>query len=369
MDTGKENKIYALSVENLLSCPAVIMNKYPSLSWKISADREGARQTAYQIQAASNETLLQSNSPDLWDSGKQLSEQSLYILWKDATLQARQEVFWRVRIWDENGQASDYSEIAYFRLGLLQNSHWQANWIYFDGNNSSHSAPCPFFRKEFSVSSDLQKAHLYISARGLFSASINGSKISADEFVPGWTDYHQQLQYLSYDVKDCLQRGNNALGVILGDGWYTGFLMGRRRNLYGRYPELLLQLELEYKDGRREIVLSDGEWKCTTGPILYSDIYDGEMYDERLQMPGWNCPDFEDSAWQPVKVGERAAESKAELVAKVCPPVRKIAELKPVKRTNPRQDVYIWDFGQNLTGWVRLKVRGRAGQLYTCHFG
>ena len=366
-DIANIPEVYGLRVESLLSDPAVIMNARPALSWKLRGG-QGCRQTAYQIQAASSlECLL--STPDLWDSGRRNSAQSLYVPWGGVSLNSRQRVFWRVRVWDQDGHESSYSEAARFSIGLMQNADWQASWIHFDGNNPSCSAPCPYFRREFQIRSGLSRATLYISARGLFSARLNGNKISNDEFVPGWTDYHQQLQYLSYDLTDSLQCGANALGVILGDGWYCGYLSGRRRNIYGNFPELLLQLELDYADGTREELLSDGSWKCTTGPILYSDIYDGEMYDERLELPGWDLPGYDDSAWRAAVAGETGAATKAALVAKPCPPVRKIQELKPVARLNPRKDVYIWDFGQNLSGWVRIRLKGYPGRLYTCQFG
>ena len=367
-DTAMMIEVYDLRVESLLAGPVVLMNPTPRLSWKLRSQHEGIRQSACQLQAASSAEQLDL-APDLWDSGKQASEQSLYFPWGAAPLQVRQRVFWRVRIWDEAGRVSAFSPVASFSLGLLRNQDWDASWIYFAGNNPSCPSPCPYFRREFQVSPGLLQARLYITARGLFAAKLNGQKVSQDEFVPGWTDYRQQLQYLSYDVTGQLQSGANALGVILGDGWYCGYLSGRRRNLYGKYPELLLQLELFYQDGHCEKLLSDGHWKTTTGPILYSDIYDGEMYDERLELTGWDQPDFADSEWQKVCVGSRGADTMPQLVVKPCPPVRKTMELKAVTKMNPRKDVYIWDFGQNLAGRVRIRLKGYQGRLFTCQFG
>ncbi|MDD3695634.1 MAG: family 78 glycoside hydrolase catalytic domain [Lentisphaeria bacterium] len=363
-----------LCLDSLLASPVVTMSTAPLFSWKMQPDSKALSQSAYQIEAGASPELLE-NGELLWDSGRQENSQSLYIPWGGTALQSRQEVFWRVRLWDELGRPGPYSEIASFRVGLLENADWQASWVYYEGNNSSHSAPCPYFRRDFSVRAGLRKAILYISARGLFAASLNGDKIGNDEFVPGWTDYAQQLQYMCYDLSGSLPEGDNALGVILGDGWYSGYLMGRQgehiskyRNHYGQYPELLLQLELEYEDGGRESLLSDQSWKCRSGPILYSDIYDGEMYDARLEMPGWNRPGFDDSDWRQASLGERASHTKAALVAKSCPPVRQIEELKPLKYLNPKQDVHIWDFGQNISGKLRIKVKGHRGRLYTCKF-
>ena len=323
-------------------------------------------QAAYRIQAASAVKLL--GSPDLWDSGWVESEQSVGILWNGKTLKSRQHVFWRVTLRDRDGNVSKPSAPAEFEVALLHNSDWKARWIYSDINIPTCSTPCPYFRREFKIGKTIERAVLYVTARGLFEARINGKRVGDDHFVPGWTDFRQQIQYLSYDVTSLLRKGKNAAGAILGDGWYCGYLSGRVRNTYGDHPELLFQLEIRYKDGSSEQILSGKEWKWSTGPILASDIYDGEQYDARLEMPGWDLPGFDDSKWRGVTLGEPASKSPA-LVQKRCLPVRHIMELKPVRILNPQKDIYIWDFGQNITGRMRVRLKGYPGRLYAFHFG
>ena len=221
-------------------------NPKPRFSWKISAE-PGTMQSAYRIQAASSPDRL--DSPDLWDSDWVKSEQSVGILWGGAALKSRQKVCWRVALQDGNGNVSVSSAPAAFEIALLRNSDWKARWIYFGGGNPSCSSPCPYLRREFALRKTVGHAVLYVTARGLFEARINGERVGNDHFVPGWTDFRRQIQYLSYDVTSLLRKGKNAVGVLLGDGWYCGYLSGRVRNTYGDHPELLFQLEIRYKDG------------------------------------------------------------------------------------------------------------------------
>ncbi|MBO5822296.1 MAG: family 78 glycoside hydrolase catalytic domain [Lentisphaeria bacterium] len=337
----------------------------PVLSWKISGPN-GTMQQAYRICAASSEAQLE--TPDLWDSGWVETESSTGIIWGGQALSSRQQIFWQVAVRDQYGNVSDFSETAAFETALLSNREWRAHWIYFNGGNPAVSSPCPYFRKEFELSKPIARAVLYVSARGLFEARINGQRIGEDHFVPGWTDFKQQVQYMSYDVTSALNIGKNAVGAILGDGWYCGYLSGRVRNFYGKHPELLFQLEIKYADNSREMILSGKDWKCSTGPILSSDIYDGEEYDARLEFPGWDLPEFDDSQWS--RPSQKKVALKApQLVQKCCHPVRRIMELKPVKILNPQKDIYIWDFGQNISGRMKVRLKGAAGRLYSFHFG
>ncbi|MBQ7209232.1 MAG: family 78 glycoside hydrolase catalytic domain [Lentisphaeria bacterium] len=357
-------RVFDLRVDGLSGSP-MIGNAAPHLAWKI-AGAPGTLQGAYRICASSEAD--QAGEPDLWDSGWVASEQSVGVPWGGAVLPSRQRVFWRVAVRDQEGNASAFSETAVFETALLRKSDWKARWIYLAGANGSCSSPCPYFRREFELRKKPVRAVLYVTARGLFEARINGERVGFDHFVPGWTDFRQQIQYISYDVTSLLKRGRNAAGAVLGDGWYCGYLSGRKRNTYGECPELLFQLEIRYADGSCDMILSGRDWKCATGPILSSDIYDGEEYDARLEMPGWDRPGFDDAKWAKAACGEAASKSPA-LVRKCCPPVRRIMELAPVRILNPQKDIYIWDFGQNIAGRVRVRVKGYPGRLYSFHFG
>ena len=201
---------------NSLSNYCWIGSDTPHFSWKMLAG-PGTMQSAYRIQAASSPELF--DSPDLWDSDWVESEQSIGIPWGGTVLKSRQKVCWRVILRDKDGNYSVPSEIAVFEIALLRNRDWKARWIHLAGANPSCSSPCPYFRRDFNLNTNPVRAVLYITARGLFDARLNGKRVGNDHFVPGWTDFRQEVQYLSYDVTSLLKRGKNAAGVILGDGW------------------------------------------------------------------------------------------------------------------------------------------------------
>ncbi|MDD5728632.1 MAG: family 78 glycoside hydrolase catalytic domain, partial [Victivallales bacterium] len=361
-------KIYDLRVMSSLAGRVFIDSGAPDFSWKIASGRPGFRQRAYRLKAASKPELLGA-VPDLWDSGYVESGNSSGVRWQGKELASRARCYWTVTVWDENGNFSESEEKGIFEVALLNNSDWHAQWIYSNSGDPAVSSPCPYFRREFQAKEQISSARLYISARGLFEAAINGKRVGKDYFVPGWTNFSEQIQYMTYDVTELLQKGANAIGVVLGDGWYCGTLSNqRKRNHYGKYPELLVRLELFHRDGTKAQIVTDSTWKTSTGPILYSDIYDGEMYDAGYEMPGWDTAGFDDSKWSQVQTGVSAAESPL-LTQKCCPPVRRMMEIKPVKILNPQKDVYIWDFGQNISGWIKLRIKGNARFLHTIKFG
>ena len=336
-----------------------VVSDRPVFSWRIQSSRPGASQKAYRI------TVRDERGIPLWDSGRVVSGLSAGIPWGARPLRSRQRGSWTLEVWDETGHREETGTMP-FEVTLLRNADWRARWIRFSGNNPTVSAPCPYFRKKFYLPEAPIRARLYISARGLFEAYLNGQKAGADRFVPGWTDFRKQVPFLTYDVTSLCQAGDNLIGAILGEGWYCG--CGRRKNYYGDCPELLVQLEAVLPDGSIRRVVSKGDWKCTTGPLLYSDIYDGEFYDARLELPGWNTAEYSDRTWTKATPGAAAADSTS-LVPKLGEPVREIVRLKPHAVLHPKPDVWIWDIGQNITGYVRVRIGGAVGRLYTIRFG
>ncbi len=336
----------------------------PRLSWEITSDRRDVSQSAYQVRAAESIEDLQAGNNLLWDSKKIESDQSIHINYMGSDLHSGQRIYWQVRIWGDGHRVSSWSKINFWEMGLLYSSDWQASWIQPEiEEDLSKSQPCPLLRKEFNVKGEIESARAYITSLGLYEMSLNGNRVGDQVFTPGWTSYNKRLQYQVYDVKSYLKSGKNAIGVILGNGWYCGFLgWNKRRNFYGEKPALLLQILIRYKDGTSNIIATDSSWKASTGPILSSDIYNGEVYDARLEKDGWNEAGFDTRDWTKVKIIEH---SKKILVASAGPPVRKIQELKPVNIiTTPEGDT-VFDLGQNMVGWVRLKVNGSAGTKIT----
>jgi alpha-L-rhamnosidase len=332
----------------------------PRLSWKIGASQRGTVQTAYSIRAAERIEDLSKITKHLWNTGKVKTDQSVHVVYGGPPLKARQRVYWQVNIWDNHGGESGWSEPAWWEMGLLKASDWQADWIEANlKEDPQKSNPCPMLRKEFRLKGGIKSARAYITSRGLYRMELNGYVIGDELFTPGWTAYLHRLQYQSYDVTELLTSGTNCIGVTIGDGWYRGRLAWEdQRNLYGEKIALLAQIEVEYQNGQSEIISTDRTWKAMTGPILKSDIYDGELYDARLEKDGWSKAGFDDSKWAGVTV---AKYDKKLLVASAGVPVKAVEEIKPVKIIKTPEGETVVDMGQNMVGWIRIKVKGPTG--------
>lgn len=330
------------------------------LAWWLNDPRPGARQTAFQIVTDNG-----------WDTGKVKSDQSIHVSYAGPALRSRQRVTWRVRTWDARGQASLWSQPAWFEMGLLDKTDWQAQWIgapWLGGPKTP--SPCPYLRKDFRVgsgavvraagtasgSATVRFARLYVTALGLYECSLNGQRIGDEVFAPGWTDYRKRIPYQVYDVTKLLRRGVNQFDAILGDGWAVGYVGWNDRQYHMDRPQLLAQLEVTFADGSRQVIATDESWQAAQGPLLEADFLVGESYDARLKP----------TRWQPVIQFPAPA---APLVARRGPPVRKIKELTPVAPPKKVAGKWRYDLGQNMVGWVRLKVRGEAGKTVTIRFG
>jgi alpha-L-rhamnosidase len=364
MNTDKnQSAVSPLSVANL-RCeyqvnPLGIDVRRPRLSWQLTSTLHGALQTAYRVWVAESPEALRAEDL-LWDSGKVPSGESIHRPYGGPDLESGQRCYWQVRVWDGDDVPSQWSAAAFWEMGLLDAADWQAAWIQPDlEEDTSTSTPCPMLRTTFTVDGAVQSARAYVTALGLYEMELNGHRVGDQVFTPGWTAYDKRLQYQTYDVSDLLVEGENAAGVVLGDGWYRGYLgFGGQRNVYGEKLALLLQVRIAYEDGRVQTVCSDETWKSATGPILASDIYNGERYDARLEKPGWSRAGYDDGGWTGVQPVE---QDKGILVAPAGPPVRKIQELKPVDILHSPAGETVVDMGQNMVGWVRLEVQGEAG--------
>jgi len=335
----------------------------PRLSWRSSSSRRGARQSAWQVVVADDAAGLASGRY-LWDSGRVEESTSLHHVYGGPPLRSRQRCWWQVRLWDESGMASPWSEPAWWEMGLLDASDWRADWITPDWYEDTRTAePCPMLRRIVDLDGEVASARLYATSLGLYAARINGQAVSDWAFTPGWTTYHHRLQYQAYDVTSLLHSGPNALAVTLGDGWYRGYLgFQGKRNFYGQHLALLLQLNVTYTDGREVVWGSDGAWRAATGPLRASDIYNGEHYDARLERPGWDTVPYDDRDWSSVRVVQAPA---ARLVAQNGPPVRPIETMAARSVTRSPSGEIIVDFGQNLVGRVRLWVHGEPAATVT----
>ena len=374
---GASLKVEGLKCEYRVN-PLGLDTPRPRLSWLLESPQRGQKQTAYQVLAASTPDLLSKDKGDLWDSGKVASGESAQVSYGGQPLRPGQRVYWKVRTWDREDRASSYSPAAWWEMGLLAPADWRAAWIIRKPTQSLSEAqmfgdhPAPLFRKEFLLEKKISRARVYVSGLGYYELRLNGQRVGDHVLDPGWTTYSKRVLYSTYDVTEQLKRGPNALGVMLGNGWFNPLplrLWGHinpRDNLTIGQPRVIVQLMVDFADGSSQTIVTDESWKVGDGPILRNSVYLGEVYDARKEQPGWDRPGFADAAWAPVV---SATESLGPLKAQSAPPIRITRTLKPVKLTEPKPGVWVFDLGQNFAGWARLKVQGPAGTRVRLRYG
>lgn len=344
--------------------PIGIDARAPRFGWRLVSPRRGVAQSAYQIQVGSTAEALARGGRLVWDSGRVASLTSTLVPYAGPALASMRRYYWRVRCWDESGAPSPWSAPAYFEMGLLSPADWVADWIEPALDDDPKVAgPSPQLRRTFTIDGPIRQARAYVTSHGLYELHLNGRRVGDQVFTPGWTSYASRLQYQTYDVTALLKPGDNAVGAVLGNGWYRGTLAwDGHRNIYGNRLGLLLQIRVTYANGREAVIGTDREWRAAYGPIRLSEIYDGETYDARLETPGWAEPAFVDAGWTPVTVADHG---KGNLIAPAAPPVRVIQEVRPTSiLTTPGGDTVV-DLGQNLVGWVRIRAQGPAGTTIT----
>lgn len=361
-----------LRVEQLrceyLDGPLGIDTPQPRLSWILTAPAEprGARQSAYQILVASSAAALHQDQADLWDSGKVASDATNQLRYAGKPLASRQQAFWKVRVWDPAGVASD-SAPARWEMGLLQPGDWQAKWIA--RTTDTRSNPAPLLRRAFHLAGPVKQARVAVCGLGYYELFLNGGKVGDHLLDPGYTRYDRRALYVTYDVTAQLQDGANALGVMLGNGWFnchTKAVWNFHEAPWRAAPKLLLQLRVDYADGRSETIVSDASWKCSTGAIVFDSIYGGETYDARLEKSGWASATYDAASWDPVQCVDAPA---GKLAAQMMPPITLDQTLMPVKITEPKPGVFVVDVGQNLSGMAELRVTGPAGTRVQMRYG
>lgn len=358
-DALSQTRVASLRCENRTN-PNGIDIPNPQLSWQLTGNRRNIHQAAYELRAGTSPKELTRGKQLVWNSGKITSDQSVHVPYGGTTLLSGKKYFWQVRIWDDKGEASDWSPVAEWQMALLQPGDWKASWIEPGFVQDSILRPSPLFRKTFKTAKKIQSATAYVTARGLYEARINGQRVGDAFLTPGWTNYRKRLQYQQYDVTDLLRQGGNAIGVALGVGWYSGYLAwGDTKNHFGSRIGLLFQLNIQYTDGTEEVIASDSSWKSSTGSILYSEIYHGETIDARKEKDGWSAAAYDDQGWSGVQLSND--NNKNNLIATENEPIKKHEQFKPVKIFTTPAGEKVMDFGQNLVGWVQVKVNGRPG--------
>lgn len=366
-----------------LSNPMGVETTSPRLSWKMKSDSRGESQTAYHILAASSEKLLESGIPDLWDSGLQSTDQSTQIEYKGRALKSGMKVCWKVQIYDNQQSKSGWSQTANWEMALLDPADWKATWIGAPEsiNTGKWRLPAPMFRKEFSLSKPVRRARAYISGLGYYELSLNGQKVGDHVLSPNQTNYDKRklekwneakignmtttVLYETYDITGLLQSGANALGILLGNGWYIQADRPDDAMLWYNTPRVIAQFSIEYADGSKELIRSDENWKTAVSPIIYNGLHSGEIYDARMEQKGWNEPGFDDAKWANA---EQVTPPTGKLKSQLSPPDRITREIKPVAVTEPAKGQYRFDLGEMISGWVQLKVSGPKGTKLQLHF-
>ena len=339
-----------------LSNPLGMDVREPRFSWVLHHTARAQAQTAYQVVVASRAEELDRDTGDVWDSGRVALSDSIQVVYAGKPLESGKTYYWKVRYWDTAGNASPYSAPAQFEMGLLSRDEWKGQWIEGD-----------MLRKEVTLSGKIVRARAYVTALGYYELRINGEKVGRNMLDPAWTTYPKRVLYTTYDVTRRLRSGKNALGVMLGGGWAT---LGERFfspdvGPYYKAPALLLQVNIELEGGNTVSVASDGSWRASKGPIVSDSVYDGEVYDARREIPGWERADFDDSMWSAAHTVEG---SQGVLSAQMMPPIRVVDSMVPVSIANPKPSVYVFDMGQNMSGWVQLRVEGPAGTQVMLRF-
>ncbi|ULL17152.1 alpha-L-rhamnosidase [Paenibacillus sp. H1-7] len=345
-------------------CPLGIDVSTPAFGWSyITGTIRSQQQTAYRIVVSMSEQCAANGTGDLWDSGKTVSRNQVHVLFKGPRLQSRHRYYWKVQVWDQADRMTE-SAVSWWEMGLLHPEDWSASWIGEPDQERNERSALPIFRHEFALDKPVARARAYVCGLGHFELRLNGSKISDNVLEPGWTNYRRTCLYCVYDVTDQLLQGANAVGLMLGNGFYnvTG---GRYRKFKGSFgkPKCLVQLEVTYADGTAITIASSPEWTAAAGPITFSCIYGGEDYDARLLQPGWDQPGFADKAgWNPAATAELPS---GVLKAQATAPLKVMGMFRPMNVTEPVPGIYVADFGQNFSGWVELTVAGPRGALIT----
>ena len=363
-------RVVQLRVEHLAT-PLGSDAARPRFSWQMADARRGARQSAYRILVASSAAKLSPGAADVWDSGIVSADSSVDVTYGGPALEPRRRYWWTVCIRDREGAAAPCAPPSWWETGKM-GEPWAAMWIAASSAPLDTVAPAtadtegsaagrvPLLRRAFRLSAVPVRARVYVTALGSYRLTVNGGPAGPGRLVPDWTDYRDRLTYQTYDVTRLLRRGGNAVGVVLGAGWYAGRMgYSSKRYTYGPPPvRLLLELHLTYADGHEDVIASDTSWRAAAGPILFSEIYDGEAYDARLEQPGWDRSGFDDRAWHHVIA---ATAPSARLQSQNIPPIERTAVLHPKRRWSPAPGTWVFDLGQNIAGWARLVVRGARG--------
>lgn len=330
----------------------------PQLSWQIESDRRGTLQRGYQIIVAKEDADF---TKPVWDTGYTESDQSIQIVYGGQQLQSRTRYLYKVKVWDNFGRESAWSEVAWWEMGLLDRAEWSADWVTPNESEIDSQSEAAFLlRKQFEVKGTIQSARIYATAAGVYELYLNGTRVSDELLAPGWTSYPTRLQVQTYDVTDLLHPEGNGIGILLGDGWYKSGMGFENKNFkYGERRAVLAQLHIRYQDGTETVVATDTTWKASTGAIQYATIYHGETYDARLEQAGWSSARFRDDEWRSTEIYSDISFDR--LIPQENAPTRVTETIRPIAYFITPAGDHVLDMGQNMVGRMRFTVTAPAG--------
>ena len=360
--------------------PLGVPQKEIVFSWELQSNEKNVTQTAYQLVISSEKRKLNVGNYDVYNTEIVKKSQSIEIAYNGKLLHPAYTYYWKVRVWDNNNRASAWSSVQNFTTGLFSEKDWEkAQWIAYEdlpdsmrvipfvhGKMNANNPKCvrnavsPLLRKEFKISKKVKQAILFMSGLGHYEASINGSKIGTAFLSPGWTNYDKTVLYNTYDITEQLYKGENTLGVILGNGFYS-VSQERYVKCTGTFgnPKMIGMLKITYNDGSYECIVSDSSWKASPSPITFNNIYGGEDYDARLEQAGWNENSFNDENWRQAVL---VTPPKGNLISEMDYPVQLLDSFEVKNVSHPEKGVSLYDFGQDISGILRIRVKGKAGQ-------
>ncbi|RZK82357.1 MAG: alpha-L-rhamnosidase [Pedobacter sp.] len=369
-------KVMELSCE-YRSNPLGVMSAAPKLSWKFTSEGRNITQTAYQVLVSDDLASLRQQKGNIWNSGKVASSKSIQVAYAGTQLLATKRYYYKVKVWDNKGNVSDWSAAGLWQMGLLNDGDWKgAKWIGYEempeserivpavhlrGNFKEKNDILPLLRKRFKINKTIKNATAFVSGLGHFEMSINGKKVGDHFLDPGWTDYDKEALYVTFDVTKMLQNGNNALGIILGNGFYFIPRDLRYRKITGAYgfPKMICRVHIEYTDGSQQNIISNESWKASLSPITFTSIYGGEDYNATLEQAGWDLESFDDSKWN----NATGIKGITKLNSQMALPLKVFETLSPVKVTQVKPGIWIYDMGQNASAIPSISVKGKRGDV------
>lgn len=349
-----------------LSNPLGIDALHPRLRWHLDDVRDKAMQKACRVLVSTDSLkLADKNYADCWDTGKRKTE-TMQFVYNGKKLLPFTKYFWKVEVWDKDGNKTS-SDIASFETGMLEMHNWRGSWIS-DGRDMDYK-PAPYFRKEFVVNKSIYSARAYIAVAGLYELYMNGQKVGNHRLDPMYTRFDRRNLYVTYDVTKLIQEGKNAIGVLLGNGWYNHqsiAVWDFHHAPWRSRPAFCMDLHIMYADGTKDIICTDRDWRTREGGLLFNSIYTGEHYDAQAELDGWNLPGYDDSTWR--ESSYRSVPSTC-LTAQQLHPIRSVETYVARRMTSLSDSVYVFDFGQNMSGVTSLKVTGEKGTVIRLKHG